>query len=600
MNCLRVALLIVACLPVFGVASETYTPEKSEQIRDGVLFEKNVRVPMSDGSYLMANVFRPIAEGTYPVLLSMSVYGKDLFIGDFEPYKKGWQGMLESIPDLCAKSSCKYATWETVDPEIWVPYGYVVVRADSRGSGKSPGHLDPFQKRETQDLEELIGWASKQAWSNGKLGLSGISYYAMNQWVVASRAPEGLTAIVPWEGASDFYRDVARHGGILSNVFSESWFVRQSLPIQHGNGASPYTDLDDGTPIGGRDSLTDAELAKNRSLLMPNLLKNRLDGRFYRERSADFSAITVPLLSSANWGGFGLHARGNFAGFTESASKQKWLEVHGGNHRDAFYARKGHDLQKAFYDHFLRGEDNGWDQRPPVLLEVRHADGRIVERQENEWPLARTQWNKHYLMPEGRRLLSSAPSFSSQGVYAAFSDGVSFTSLPFREQTELTGPGVLRVFVSSSTSDLDLFATLIAKTPDGKVVSFPGASEDATPLSQGWLRASHRKLDPERSKPYQPWHTHDKIQPLKPGEIYELQVELWPMNVVLPAGSTVTLNLRGRDYSTTPEGGIETGSGPFLHTDPRDRPVSIFGGQNSIIGGGDFPSYLLLPVIPSK
>ncbi|MGQ9652505.1 MAG: CocE/NonD family hydrolase [Thermodesulfobacteriota bacterium] len=229
----------------------------------------------------------------------------------------------------------------------------------SRGGEIPAGRLDPFSPRETRDLYEAVEWAGKQPWSNGKVGMSGISYYSINQWLVASRQLPHLAAIAPWEDAADMYRDVTRQGGIFSNTFPMLWFQRQVLPVQYGNGQSQLRDLDDGAPIGGERSLAREQLAASWGDLVEEILRRPLDGPWYRERRGDFSKINVPLLSGAHWGGMGLHCPGNFEGSARSVSRRKWLEVHGGKHRDAFYSEETQALLKEFFDHFLNGEADG-------------------------------------------------------------------------------------------------------------------------------------------------------------------------------------------------------------------------------------------------
>src|SRR5262245_57986958 len=149
------------------------------ETRDGMRIDWNVPIPMDDGLVLRADAFRPVADGTYPVLLTYGPYAKGLAFED--GYPSAWKRMVQKHPDVAAGSSNKYQNWEVVDPEKWVPDGYVCVRVDSRGAGRSPGVIDPFQPRETDDLAACIEWAADQPWSNGTVGLNGISYYAMNQ-----------------------------------------------------------------------------------------------------------------------------------------------------------------------------------------------------------------------------------------------------------------------------------------------------------------------------------------------------------------------------------------------------------------------------------
>ena len=296
----------------------------------------------------------------------------------------------------------------------------------------------------------------------------------------------------------------------------------------------------------------------------------------------------------------GLHGRGNLEGYYRSVAKEKWLQVHGGNHRDAFYSREGQALQKEFFDHYLKGEDNGWEKHPRVMLKIRYSNETFNDRTENEWPIARTVWTKLYLDLKNLTFVSSALSAPSQASYEALGNGLTFTSAPFEKETEITGPVMANLWVSSSTEDMDIFATLQLFAPDGKEVTWEGASEPAVPLTQGWLRVSHRKLDPNLSTPWRPYHSHDEIQKLNPGEVYEVQVELWPTCIVVPKGYTIVLRIEGKDFSRSEKGGMLTGSGIFLHNDPEDRPPSVFGGTNTIYGGGKYGSYLQIPIVPPE
>ncbi|MEY2661614.1 MAG: hypothetical protein RLZZ123_2786, partial [Pseudomonadota bacterium] len=172
-------------------------PYKTET-RDGMRIDWDVPVQMDDGLVLRADVFRPDDNEAHPVLLSYGPYGKGLSFQ--EGYPSAWNQMVKDHPDTAKGSSNLYQNWEVADPEKWVPHGYICVRVDSRGAGRSPGMLDHHSKRETRDLYECIEWAGQQSWSNGKVGLAGISYYATNQWRVAAHKPPHLAAICVWEG----------------------------------------------------------------------------------------------------------------------------------------------------------------------------------------------------------------------------------------------------------------------------------------------------------------------------------------------------------------------------------------------------------------
>jgi uncharacterized protein len=578
--------------------------EKTED-RDGMRIDWDVPIEMDDGVVLRADVYRPPTDDSYPVIMSLGPYGKQLHFED--GYAFQWHLMCREHPDVPTGSTNKYQVWEVVDPEKWVPDGYAVVRVDSRGAGTSEGVIDIWSLREAQDLARCVEWAGVQPWSTGKVGLNGISYFAENQWQTAALQPEHLAAICTWEGAADFYRDMAHHGGIFCNGFSKAWSEAQVYTVQNGRGANGYRSRLTGDWVSGPETLTEEQLGANRRNFYEDCLAYKLDtDEYWQSRMPDWSKVRTPLLSSANWGGQGLHPRGNFEGFVRSAAEQKWLEVHGLEHWTEFYTDYGVALQKRFFGHFLKGEDTGWDTQPPVLLQVRHPGERFVERAEQEWPLARTRWTRYHLSAPDLTLSEDAPQMAGEVTYEGFGDGVTFLTPAVEAETEITGPLAAKLFVSSATGDADLFLVVRVFGPDFREVVFHGALDPHTPVAQGWLRASHRKLDPELTLPHRPYHTHDEIQPLTPGEVYELDVEIWPTCIVVPPGYRIGLSVRGRDYVYPGDvsdegeklGGVWNGVGPFKHDDPRDRPVEVFGGDVTVHTGPEYPSHLLLPVIP--
>jgi predicted acyl esterase len=222
--------------------------------------------------------------------------------------------------------------------------------------------------------------------------------------------------------------------------------------------------------------------------------------------------------------------------------------------------------------------------------------------------LPSTKWTKFHLATDAQKLSTTAPKNSASVTFDAKGDGVTFLTEPMAETTEITGPVAAKLHISSSTADADLFVVLRVFTPDMKEVVFQGALDPHTAIGQGWLRASHRKLDKKLTLPFRPYHSHDEKQPLKPGEIYELDIEIIPTCIVVPKGHRVALSVRGKDYVYPGGSGGKlsnmknefTGNGPFLHDDPRDRPTEIYGGETTIHLGGNRENYVLLPIIPAK
>ncbi len=557
----------------------------------------DVAVEMDDGVVLRADIFRPPDAEPCPAILSYGLYGKGLAFQD--GYPDQWENLAGRYPDAIDGSTNLYANWETVDPERFVPHGYACVRIDSRGAGRSPGFLDPWSTREARDIEACIAWVAAQLWCSGLVGMCGISYYAMNQWRAAALQPPQLAAICVWEGAADFYRDACYHGGIRC-VNRRNWFERQVKTVQHGVGERGPRSRVTGELVCGPETLSAEELAANRTDVYANISAHPLDDRWHRALSADWSRVQVPFLSAGAWGGQAMHLRGNVEGFVRAASADRWLELHGGEHWASFYTARGVELQRRFFDRFLKGDAASWPDHPRVRLRVQRTDETFVDRGEEDWPIRRTRWTRLYL-GDG---LGELPDAAGALELDALGDGVELLADPMAVETELTGPSSAKLFVSSTTADADLFLVLRVYDPGGREITFQGSNDPRSALGKGWLRASHRRLDEALSTEARPYHRHDREEPLEPGEIYELEVEIWPLSVILPPGYRIALRIQGRDFERADSARLANfavalrGSGPYLHDDPDDRPPELFGGRTTIHTGPEHPSSLLLPVVP--
>ena len=546
--------------------------------------EKDVEIPARDGARLMADIFRPDSEERFPAVLNIGPYQKD----------KLWI----PPPDL-EEAPNEYMNWETANPLWWVPRGYILIRIDTRGTGKSLGHCDPGGLIEALDYYDAIEWAAKQDWCSGKVGTLGISYYASVQWRVANLQPPSLKAIIPWEGWGDCYRDRCFHGGIFSLDFCSNW---QSKYMAHH--------------LLGKTFKYNTDSFRTEGLW--ECMRHSLDSNWWRERSAQWDKIDVPLFSVGNWGGHGLHLRGNVDGYVESASRHKKLRIHTGTHFHPFHSEEGRVEQLRFLDFWLKGIDTGIMDEPPINLQIRTGGGGpYTWRYENEWPLARTVWTKFYLhgqelspagKPRADGSLARAPA-SEQGALhydatimgrsgipaaswavqlsgdgARF--GVAFETDPLQEDMEVTGPVKLVLWVSSTTEDMDIFATVRNIGPDSQDVFEIGPQGQKMPVAKGWLRASQRKLDPKRSTFYRPYHTHDERCELVPDEPVCCEIEIWPTCIVFKAGHRIRLDIQPRD-------GIC--SAPYTH-----HHADYNMGRNAVHFGGPMPSHLLLPVIPAR
>jgi len=529
-------------------------PAQLSQPKYPVMVVKDVRIPLRDGSYLMADVYRPdgVPNEKFPVLMSLSSYLKEL------------QHLPHGAP---------FTHQERPEPDWWVARGYILVFVDSRGTGKSPGKTDIWSMQEARDYYDAIEWAGQQTWSTGKVGLSGVSYYAITQWNVASLQPPHLTTILPWEGWADLYRDSVFHGGLFNQAFYGNWW----LDVMGKQLLENY--------------VADGPDGMNENLVL-NYMQHQMDSKWWDESKAraQMDKLTVPFYSSANWGGWNHHLRGNLEAFTRGASKNKKLQVHIGGHTDYFYDEEGKNEQLRWYDYWLKGIQTGIMDEPPVKLCIRTSTRDCTWRFENEWPLKRTQYTKFYLTADKAdavknaihdvKMLAAAPAAAGQLTYDAgpASDGraerdlptVSFSTEPLAQDTEITGPINLVLWVSSDTDDMDLFAFLKKTLPDGTVQT----------ATRGVLKVSHRKLDPKLSTPARPYHSHDEEQKLHPGEVVKVEVEVWPTSMVYEKGTRIRLDVQPHD-------GQHYFSAYHLK-------------NNTIYTGGDRASYVLLPIIPPE
>ena len=556
----------------------------------------DTEIEMDDGVKLRADVFRPKQDGSWPVILSHGPYGKGL---SFQQGRgREWLALTSAHLEVLAGSSNRYQVWEVADPERFVPDGYVVVRVDSRGAGRSPGYLDPLSARETSDLCACIEWAGEAPFSNGRVGLLGVSYHAINQWQAAARRPPHLAAICPWEGGADHYQDLVRHGGILSSFWA-SWYERRVLPVQHGVGEAGPVSAFTGELVAGPETMSREELEANRVDLLAAQREHLFNDEYFASRTPDLGVIDVPMLSAGNWGGHGLHTRGNFEGFERASSQLKWLEVHGGAHWEEFSTPYGIELQKAFFGRFLKDElgfGEGWRAQ----LQIRHPD-HYVMRREAQWPILRAETRNLYLDVASREMVSAPALVVSHVSYAALGPGVTFYGPVAETEYEVTGRPRLNLSVSTSAADADLFVVLRLFDTGNREVVFRGAQDPYVPLAHGWLRLSMRESALTPSLPL----AHLRKSPVAADEIYLLDIELWPTSVVVPEGFRLALSVRGRDYQFTESDqayGVDVevmnGSGRCVHTDPIDRDMNVLEGTVTIHTGPQLTGMLLLPIVP--
>ena len=519
-----------------------------------IAIERDLAVPMRDGVRLLANLFRPAAGGSYPVIMSVTPYGKDKLPDRLTTFFMRLSGVK------FGKLNCTRLTgFESPDPVYWVQQGYAVLQADVLGMHKSEGQAGVLRRQDAEDYYDLVEWAASQPWCTGRVGLIGVSYLAMSQWCVAALKPPHLCAMVPWEGVTDLYRELAFHGGIPETKFVTVWFKRR---IEGGrNRKYPLAD----------DFLAETEA-------------HPLDDAYWASKRPVLENIEIPALVCANWSDHGLHTRGSVEGFERISSKQKWLFTHGRKKWETFYGEEALAWQKRFLDHFLKGLDNGMDQVPTVRLEVRKAYYTQEVRSEQSWPPASIQSALLYLCGNTGSLQKERVASEGKVQYRPASrKSRAVFSLRLERAVELIGSMRLKLWVSTSEGDdLDLFVVLRKLDFTGKEVFFSGFNGyERDGLAKGWLRASHRELDPSRSSSLRPWHSHARIQKLRTGDIVPLEIEIWPSATLFEAGSTLQLTIQGRDAAGYPAFGHRKRVNSGLHT---------------VFTGGPYDSCLAVPL----
>ncbi|MEK6710304.1 MAG: CocE/NonD family hydrolase [Nitrospinota bacterium] len=479
------------------------TPEQSP-IRYSIFPEYAKRLPMRDGTELAYDVYRPFAPGEkFPALLSWS------------PYTRQLQQTLAPIGQNEAGLT-----------EFWVPRGYAQVIADVRGSNDSGGAWDHWGPQEQADLKETIEFIAQQPWCNGKVGMIGCSYFGMSQLLGAEQQPEGLAAIFPYDAMTDLYRDAYYHGGI-SSVWARFWF--QDLAFLN------FTSGRLKDPSGFRYHF-------NRVLSG----QDPLDGPYYQERSSgpNLHKVKTPAYFGCDWIFFGLHLRGAFLGWENvpPATPKKMLIGQEPKPRRPFAAYHVEALR--WYDHHLKGLDSGVWEGAPINL---YIQGEDTWRGEREWPIARTEWRELYLTPQGGFSEGPGPSGELRYTHLPGTREVKlgepklvWRTEPAARPFEVTGPLVLKLTASLDQADTHWFAFLKDEAPDGTLRL----------LTRGWLKASHRALDPQRSKPWRPWHPHDRVDPLTPGEAAEYLIEIIPTSNCFREGHRMRLELSASDPAT--------------------------------------------------
>ena len=519
-----------------------------------IAIERDIAIPMRDGVRLFANLYKPVADGRYPVIMSVTPYGKDKLPDRVKNFFMRLSGVK------FGKVNCSRLTgFESPDPAYWVRQGYAVLQADVRGMHKSEGHAGFLRQQDAVDYYDLIEWTASQPWCTGRVALMGVSYLCMSQWYVAALRPTHLSAMVPWEGVADPYRELAFHGGI-----PETKFVPVLWEMRLKSGRNRKFRM-------AEDFLAETEA-------------HPLDDSLWESKRPILENIQVPALVCASWSDHGLHTRGSIEGFQRISSKQKWLFTHGRKKWETFYSEEALAWQKRFLDHFLKDSDNGMDQVPAVRLEVRSGFYQQEVRSEQNWPLESVRPMLLYLCANTGRLQTEPVGSEGKVQYRSTSARErAVFSYRFEQPMELIGSMWLKLWVSTSEGDdLDLFVVLRKLDRRGAEVFFSGFNGyERDAVAKGWLRVSHRELDLSRSTPLRPWHTHQRIQKVHSDRIVPVEIEIWPSATLFEANSSLQVTILGHDGAKYPA---------FGHRKLVNR------GRHTIFAGGQYDSCLVAPL----
>jgi len=550
---------------------------RTSERKYGVLIERDVSIPMSDGIQIDCDVFRPDHRGKFPAILGVHAYNKS------------WQ----SAPSLGRGIDVLNASIEAGDSNFFVRRGYAHVIANVRGTGRSGGEFQNYGPREVEDTCEIIEWIANQPWCDGNVGMYGVSYFAIAALQAASRKPPHLKAIFAPFAYTDFYRHKYYHGGILAHDFVCGW-ANRVFKRRSGN-KTPWTswcrkkwgDVKYREAIA--EALEDEEIRaipalcealsdpeKNANPLIVDVILNRFDGEYWQERNVNLESIETPAYLGACWGTYGLHLPGAFAAW-EKIKAPKLMRIGPPIYLDRPLYQYQYEALRWF-DYWLKGMETGIMEEPPIMLFVMGTDGWKTV---TEWPLLETRWTPFYLHANG--LLSEHEFWPNEGG-TSFEDHpfgphgeLSFYSPPLVENTEVIGPITLTLYASTTAQEVLWFVSLLDIGPEG----------DETLLTRGWLRGTQRAVDPEKSKPWEPFHLHTKRDPLTPGEIYEFNINLVPTGNLFKAGHRIGLRIRCVD-DEKPKNFLEAiGQGHVWGQTP--AWITVF-------HDADHPSCLYLPI----
>lgn len=560
--------------------------EGAKPLTCDIMLERDVPIKLRDGVTIYADVFRPTDGKPCPAILAWSPYGKEV----------GGQ-MLDDVPmraGVPMNATSGLEKFEGPDPAYWVANGYAIVNVDKRGAYMSEGNLLYWGHEDALDGCDVIEWIASRDWCTGKVGMSGNSWLTVSQWFIAAEKPKHLTAIAPCEGFCDHYRESGTRGGIPMPEFPE--MIAETFSSAHGM-------LED----------------QPRMIVEKPFMCDYWEDKAARVENIDIPAYVVASYTNS------VHTHGTFAGYRRMASKEKWLRVHDTQEWFDYYTPENVENLRKFFDHYLKGIDNGWEKTPKVRLSVLNPGGKdIVGRPENEFPLARTEYHKLYLSATDSTLNDVLPKNTACNTYVSTSADNQITyRYRMDKPTEITGYMKLHLWVSApDNDDMDLAVRVEKLSKDGKPL--PDMTGNVI-AATGMMRVSMRQTDPSKSIEAEPYYPFTTEQKLKPGEIVPVEIEIWPMGLLFDKGEILQLTVGayqpakadipfGSAHITIPKEGYTYMPGQKVEmmtiggnatecaykNEVVKSPATHNSGRHCIYTGGKYDSYLYVPVIPAK
>ena len=514
----------------------------------GIMCEQDVPMKLRDGTTIYSDIYRPIScTEKIPAIVSWGLFGKRPAEG-----QDNWK--LMGVPP---KTVSDLAKFECADPAYWCYYNYAVANVDARGVGNSEGNINLWGTQDAEDGYDYIEWLAAQEWCNGQVGLFGNSGVCMGNWKIAAAQPPSLACLAAWEGQGDLYRESYFCGGI-PNPNYEANIIKE---------------------IACKNYIEDTVTMVNKYPFM---------NEYYKDKEVKWSNIKIPTYCTGGW--VHHHLRGSIEGFRRIRSPKKWLRIHRDFEWPDNYRNENLEELRRFFDRYMKHIHNGWEFTPKVRLDVMdaYAFDYAPRREEKEFPIARTEYRKVYLNAGDMDGSYSPFETESETVYDPKTETTTFN---FRvpEDIEVSGFMKLRLWVECRGHDnMDLFPWVmkLGQNKEYLPIECMGAPYRG---AWGFLRCSHRDLHPTLATDFQPIHAHTGEERMKPGEIFPVEIEIYPHSRIWHKGEYISIQLAGHFIKTS-----------WFHDVAMNHDVDNGDGKHVIHTGGKYDSYLQIPVIPPK